>query len=103
MKISQSEQIEAILDQFDFYKVHQVMKALNWTWATSDTEDGIPTIPELRKTARRLLRDVASSLEYSETGTGGFCAERDEEGCLALSFVVEECCGYDIFSEQTSF
>jgi hypothetical protein len=104
MKVSINEQIESILDEFDFYKVQKVMQALNWNWATSNVENGTPTISELRKTARHLLKDVADvTLGYSKIGTGGFYAQRDSEGCLTLSFTVEEWNGYDIFSEQTSF
>lgn len=77
------ELIEDITDEFDFEKVHRTMKALNWTW--HDT-DGVPTIGDLRRTARALLQELLTH-SYHGTGTGGLYAYK-EDGLVGLRFVV---------------
>lgn len=90
-----SDKVEDVLDEFDFHKVQKVMEFLEWKWAKSD---GVPTVGELRKRARNLLRDSASKAlfrnEFCSTETGGLRAEcwPAEEGddiALRLSFILE--------------
>jgi hypothetical protein len=64
--------IEKITDEFDFERVHQTMKALNWTW--HDT-DGVPSIGDLRRQARELLKELLKRNRYC-VGTGGLFAYR---------------------------
>ena len=54
MTQQQQDAIDSIMDYFKFEQVRQVMELLNWEW--QDAEEGIPTVPELRKQARRLLK-----------------------------------------------
>jgi hypothetical protein len=88
MKTTQ-EKIDHIMDYFDFAKVAKAMEALNWTWAGK----GVPTEPELRKEARRLLNDVSNknvckcAFRYS-ISTGGFRVTKYHYGELELEFVV---------------
>jgi hypothetical protein len=64
----QQEAIDTIMDYFKFEKVQKVMEFLDWRWFGS--EEGIPTLPELKQEARRLLKH---SLEEKESiSTGGF-------------------------------
>jgi hypothetical protein len=89
------EQVEDILDEFDFQRVQDTMKALNWTY--HDSADKYPTIGELRKMARRLLtyaHTAKPSPEWS-TACGGFEVTRymypgDTEKYVTLKFVVTE-------------
>lgn len=67
--------IDEIMDNFDFHKVHKVMKFLNWRWAFA--EEGVPEICELKDTARRLLNECLYNLiKHGEDSwsiaTGGF-------------------------------
>jgi hypothetical protein len=79
--------IENILDNFNFESVHKAMTVLNWTWYFTD---GVPKISDLRKEARRLLKDVAKRKEDKFfTGTGGFEVSK-EDGILELKFVIAE-------------
>lgn len=97
---NEENDIETILDEFDFEKVHQAMTALNWTWATSD---GVPTIGELRKCARTLLNYAKhANSEESDymTATGGFYVSRNlylgnAKRYYSLSFVVREWNNYE--------
>jgi hypothetical protein len=64
--------IEEIMDEFDFEIVHRTMKALDWKWACFD---GTPTIGDLRRMARELLNDLINN-KYEVTGSGGLFAYR---------------------------
>ena len=83
------------LDEFNFERVHNVMKYLNWTW--SDIK-GVPEITDLRKSCRKYLQAVVrGALENSGfyiTATGGFRYEAKlyEDGFLWLrmSFSIED-------------
>ena len=89
--------VEEVMEDFDFEKVHDVMKQLDWRWGTPDGILEVPSIYQLMKTSERLLRDVAD--KYFETegshfiSTGGFEAalyvDADSK-YLKLSFVLEE-------------
>ena len=89
------EEIEDILDHFDFEKVKKVMDVLEWTYY--DSADSTVSIAELRKMARRLLIDVynASNSDHWYSSSGGFEAERwmypgETKKYLHLKFVVAE-------------
>ena len=98
------ELIDNIMDNFDFHKVHKVMKQLNWHWAFA--EEGIPREDELRKEARKLLNECLYALikngeDNWSIATGGFQVRatnyRDGETIsdgfhvgLKLEFVIED-------------
>jgi hypothetical protein len=90
MTQKQQDAIDGIMDYFKFEQVRQVMELLNWEW--QDAEEGIPTVPELRKQARRLLK--MSLEEKTDVSTGGFHVryESDADGgeFIQLIFAVEE-------------
>lgn len=89
------EEIEDILDHFDFERVKKVMDALEWTYY--DSADSTVSIPELRKMARRLLIDVynASNSDHWYLSSGGFEVARwmypgETKKYLFLKFVAAE-------------
>ena len=93
--MSMYEEIEDILDHFNFEKVKKAMDALEWKYW--DSEEDTVSIYELRKMARRLLIDVynASNSDHWYSSSGGFGAERwmypgDTKKYLYLKFVVAE-------------
>jgi hypothetical protein len=73
------EEVEDILDEFDFVKVQKVMEFLEWKWCQA--EEGVPRLGELRKSARRLLNEVHYKASKGLPGdevmlaTGGFKAK----------------------------
>ena len=83
------EQIEEIMDEFDFEKVHKVMKLLNWKWVGAD--DGVPRIAEMRRSARDHLARVANVKSGAiGSASGGFVARRETvEGQQRLSLAFE--------------
>lgn len=100
-KISVDNQIDKILEEFDFEKVLVVMRALDWKWYEQDGETcRIPNIPKLVTSARRSLVSAHTELvKQSESSSmqvssGGFYAtatrEDDGEIILDLKFVVED-------------
>ena len=62
-----NNQVDEIMDSFDFRKVESVMKYLNWTWKDNKTS---PDENEIRRTARKLMRYAVEQNE--STSTGGF-------------------------------
>ena len=82
-----NERIENILDFFEFERVKRVMEALDWHW--SGAADGVPSIAEMRKCARRLLEDLEKYPDYDNIATGGFVASRITPEIYKLSFIVE--------------
>lgn len=87
--MTKQENIDEIMDHFDFGKVHKIMEAVDWTWANS--EFGVPMEWELRKRARSLLSDAWD--QQTMMSTGGFTARflnEDESDGLQLEFTVEK-------------
>jgi hypothetical protein len=80
--------IERLLNEFDFEEVHRVMMHLDWRW-----QNQLPTMCQLRATARECLTGVIDKPLGFECRTGGFVAEvdGDSEGNpeLRLSFVLK--------------
>ncbi len=95
MKITKEQQIEAILDYFDFERVKKAMDALDWTWAFTD---GVPEIGDLRRQARNLLTTIKNKPGES-ISTGGLKASCSIEHALELEFVVSSFSSYDKFYE----
>ena len=78
------EQLNLIMERFDFEKVHAYMKLTNWKWI-----DEVPSVNKLRTTAERLLYDViASDTPTTTSGTGGFTAYKFTWG-IQLAFSIE--------------
>jgi hypothetical protein len=85
MTEKEQELIDEIMDHFNFDKVAKVMTFLEWKWISA--EDGIPSVGEIRQSARRLLKDAIKN--KTTIGTGGFRAIYDD-GYLHLEFILTE-------------
>jgi len=81
--MTHQEKIDDVMDWFEFEKVEKAMVALDWQWRTA--AEGIPTVQELRREARKRLREAIQS-GYSSTG--GFTATYSH-GVLKLAFIIE--------------
>ncbi len=62
-----NNQVDEIMDSFDFRKVESVMQHLNWIWKDSKTT---PDEYEIRQEARSLMRMAIKQDE--SVSTGGF-------------------------------
>jgi hypothetical protein len=95
--------VDDILNEFDFEKVHDTMVALDWKWAS--THPSVPSIRDLKDTARQLLIKVYQLRkdDYNNThpevpvqvATGGFraialCNEDGVVDFLKLEFIITE-------------
>ena len=77
---TKQELVNEVLDNFDFNKVHQVMKALDWKWFNfEDSTYELPSIRQLINKAEKYLGMALAGLEkssYAEhsymVGSGGF-------------------------------
>ncbi len=109
--MDKQEMIYEIMDNFDFEKVSEAMRLLNWKWSgmvrgEGGGDDFIPTKSDLRKKARGLLFKVAN-FDFKGSGgekvysvsSGGLKAiafyhdddddDEDSEISLELNFVLE--------------
>lgn len=92
--MNENDIIEDTLDEFDFSRVQQVMEHLNWVWHDSD---GVPSLGQLRKKARFLMKECIGHEEYT-TATGGLWVQKrtfDGLPFYRLQFVVSEWDNYD--------
>ena len=83
----------------DWHKVRKVMKALNWTWVTTDDE--VPSVDELKDTAIVLLEecfdevdnhngDMERTITFSRGGIyGKVCVEDGEVVEVGCGFILE--------------
>jgi hypothetical protein len=79
------EQVEEVLLNFDFDRVHRVMESLSWAWANLDR---VPTRAELSTEGRRLLAELGG--RPGVLGSGGLRASYKEDGTLSLKFILCE-------------
>lgn len=92
--MTEEQIIDDILDEFDFSKVQAVMAALNWTWHDSN---GVPTLGQLRKKARYLMKYCIGHSTFT-TETGGFHVHKEtysEKPYYSLKFVVTDWDNYE--------
>lgn len=87
------QQADFIMKSFDFEKVAQVMRKLDWHWASVT---GIPTVNDIKRAARRMLDEIVEDIkdnpdaERSVHGreTCGFRAEIIHGSLLRLTFQI---------------
>jgi hypothetical protein len=84
--IPRDKQIAYLMEVFDFNRVADVMKILNWTWHS--TAPKTPNVTQLREVVLKCLNKVDD--ETTMHGTGGFRATIDHHGDLDLAFVIDD-------------
>lgn len=96
--------IDEVVDELDFDRIRDTMKALNWVWVKSESSDHIPSTKELRKAVTELALESyvkytpAVGLAYpfnAHRSTGGFVVgwefvDADAAPYLSVSFVLSE-------------
>lgn len=60
--------IDNFMDYMDFNRIHEVMVALDWKWASTN---GVPEVSEIRQTFRRLVNELFDR-DLEAIQTGGF-------------------------------
>ena len=85
------EVVKEALNEFDFDKVHNAMKAVGWEWFWC----GVPSPDEIRQNAERSIRELLDRPENIVShGSGGLYARRRRDGdfkvrAVRLEFVLE--------------
>ena len=79
MRENMQEEIDNIMDTFDFNRVAEIMEAVDWKWGMPAGGSGVPDEVELRQTARGLLKGLR---ENRVAATGGFTAILSEDGVM---------------------
>lgn len=86
------DQIDDIIYNFDFEKVHKIMKILKWRWFIGG-ELVIPSVQQLVKQARKLLFRAATETTTVELGgfkaTAKYKYSEKDILCLRLEFILE--------------
>lgn len=82
------EHWQEIENNFNFYKVYDVMKLLNWTWGQGD-DASIPSVRRIKARAKSLCHNAYKN-EHT-IGSGGFCATFEGD-IMWLEFTIEEWC-----------
>lgn len=90
MRIKQ-ELIDEVMDNFDFKKVEQTMRFLNWTWVNE-----VPNEKRLRSCVRDLIKTLQDDENCGFTATGGFVVTF-EDGILNIAFILEERAAYESY------
>lgn len=85
------EQIDTVLERFDFEKVHRVMQLLDWKWGNLGLELRVPTAQEIKCSAYGLMLE-ARRLD-SNVSSGGLEAywvtQFDGKRRIGLRFILE--------------
>ena len=84
LTIKKERHIKEILNNFNFEKVHNTMKKLDWEWFNV----GIPTIKDLKKQSKILLEDVCK-YDICSSSSGGLKAIKNNDH-LELEFVIAD-------------
>ncbi len=79
------DQIEYIMQTFNFEKVHAYMLLTKWKWRGE-----LPTLVEVQACGRDLLERVVAK-DINSASTGGFTACKFDGGGLQLIFEIESC------------
>jgi len=99
--MNQKKAMAEIIQHFDWERVHQCMKAMNWVWG-----DGrVPDIPRMKETVRGLFKDTFAHLKDGKNeiddndhggddswyvSTGGFRVTLQDRKRLELAFIVSD-------------
>jgi hypothetical protein len=82
------QKLQELIDEFEFWKVENVMEVLNWTWANI----GYPRKDDMIKIVEDLYNSIENRIlkgEYCFCATGGFKLTFDPEEDNELSLVFE--------------
>jgi len=88
---------------FDFEKVREAMREMNWTW-TNDTDP--PSIDDMKGMCWRLFNASLYNCLFhkarSTSSSGGFQVEISKKGNIALRFLIDDISDSDLadYEEQ---
>ena len=83
------QKLQGLIDEFDFWKVEDIMEVLGWTWANNT---GYPKKDDMIKVVEVLYNSIENRIlkgEYCFCATGGFKLTFNPEEDNELSLVFE--------------
>lgn len=89
------KQKKIIMDNFDWEKVHKVMKFLKWTWATSLEDNSVPSIRELKLSALWHLNSLDKENLYCSSSGGLIARKVNGNYYLAFELTSWDCDDYE--------
>lgn len=103
MKKRFQKDIDKLLEEFDFERVHKSMQTLNWQWYhPGENDTKVPSLEEIKKRAKQVIQEAAENAVLTKNeyviSTGGFYGEAKyypKEGIkksflwVRLAFVLE--------------
>lgn len=89
---TEDESFNEMISQFNFYKVREVMRFLDWKWWTNPND--VPTVTEMKNAVYSLYRSAKNSSPTagatSTVESGGFVVTVDRKNKTAiLRFCIE--------------
>ena len=82
------KQIYAIMCEYDFERVHDIMYNIGWTWVTPDGKERyVPEIQDIRESAMRTLNHLRDHPWAKIAGTGGFTACLEDDGNYLIVYL----------------
>lgn len=90
---TEDEVFNEMISQFNFYKVREVMRFLDWKWWTNPND--VPTVTEMKVSVYQLYLSAKNSSSKKgkpvSVSSGGFTVTVDRKNHTAiLQFVIEE-------------
>lgn len=90
---TEDEVFNEMISQFNFYKVREVMRFLDWKWWPN--LDDVPTVTEMKNCVHTLYRSAKNAGskmgELVSVSSGGFTVTVDRKNNTAiLQFIIEE-------------
>lgn len=104
-----NDEIDYIIDRFNFERVHVAMTAVDWKWAKQNlVPTEVPSVARLKQTARQILEIAFNEETTVATGglqavyhppTGGPDVATHIGTVLSLSFVLDEVNSTDYYDD----
>lgn len=90
---TEDEVFNEMIYKFNFYKVREVMRFLDWRWYTDPYD--VPSVAQMKKSVYNLYRSAKNTSESHgkpiTTDSGGFSVTVDQKNNTAiLRFCIEE-------------
>lgn len=77
--------IDEVMDNFNFQRVHEVMKFLNWTWAFDPVP---PSVDQIKEFLLNYLESAAQEDGAYEVSCGGFIVRKTADNNFDVAFSI---------------
>lgn len=91
--------VKEIMEEFNFYNVHSVMKMTGWHWHQPNGSSSIPTLEQIKESAQKMMETCLEKVKNNSYPEGYYCCSGGFEAfakkypnqdiILELKFVLE--------------